>query len=132
MIAPCRVLDLTNVEDGIIKEDLVKHGIKQGDFVILKPEIPLQRILNRTLFMSKKAVQNTWSVSGLQGSGSTHWALKEVSRIMLHRLLLGKGIHILEGLRLKDVEEGNYTLVAAPLSIRDVEASPVRALLLKE
>ena len=47
-----------------------------------------------------------------------------------HKLLLANGIYILEGLRLKEVKEGSYTLIAAPLNIIGVEASPVRALLL--
>jgi arylformamidase len=38
-------------------------------------------------------------------------------------------IHILEGLRLGHVAEGCYTLLALPLSIIGVEASPVRAVL---
>ena len=49
-----------------------------------------------------------------------------------HKILLGNGIHILEGLRLKNVKEGEYTLIAAPLNIKNVEASPVRALLVEE
>ncbi len=48
----------------------------------------------------------------------------------VHRLLLGAGIRILEGLNLAGVESGRYTLVCAPLKIGAGEAAPVRALLL--
>jgi arylformamidase len=47
-----------------------------------------------------------------------------------HKALLGCGIVILEGLRLADVPEGEYLLVAAPVKIR-AEAAPVRAILLE-
>lgn len=48
----------------------------------------------------------------------------------VHRLLLGAGIPILEGLRLHHVPPGEYFLVALPLRFQHSEASPVRAVLL--
>lgn len=47
----------------------------------------------------------------------------------LHRLLLGAGCAIVEGLLLTDVEPGQYGLSALPLRLGDGEASPVRAVL---
>ncbi|MGH4036779.1 MAG: hypothetical protein ACRQFF_02900 [Sphaerochaeta sp.] len=38
--------------------------------------------------------------------------------------------HIIEGLRLADVPEGNYFLSALPIYIPGAEASPVRAVLM--
>ena len=49
-----------------------------------------------------------------------------------HKLLLGAGIIIIEGLRLKDVPEGEYFLIALPLKIKDVEAAPTRAILVEK
>ncbi len=48
-----------------------------------------------------------------------------------HRILLQGYIPVLEGLRLKEVPPGLYTLIALPLSIEEVEAAPVRAILLE-
>ncbi len=48
----------------------------------------------------------------------------------VHRKLLGSGILILEGINLKDVPPGRYTLICLPLKIKGGEASPVRAILL--
>ena len=48
----------------------------------------------------------------------------------VHRKLLKEGILILEGINLKDVPSGNYTLFCPPLKMKGAEASPVRALLL--
>ncbi len=47
-----------------------------------------------------------------------------------HRRCLERGIVILEGLDLTDGPAGLYTLVALPLRLAGVEASPVRAVLL--
>jgi arylformamidase len=47
----------------------------------------------------------------------------------LHRLLLGAGCVILEGLLLSDVMPGRFSLITAPLRLTGMDASPVRALL---
>lgn len=47
----------------------------------------------------------------------------------LHRLLLGAGCVIVEGLLLADVAAGRYLLYAAPLRLTGMDASPVRAFL---
>ena len=45
---------------------------------------------------------------------------------------MNAGILILEGLRLKDIQPGYYQMIALPLSIPNVDALPVRALLVSE
>jgi arylformamidase len=47
-----------------------------------------------------------------------------------HQVLYQRDFAVLEGLLLKDVPEGLYTLLALPLPIEDGDASPVRAILL--
>lgn len=46
-----------------------------------------------------------------------------------HQALFSRNLSVLEGLILKDVPEGEYFLVALPLSIEGADASPVRAVL---
>lgn len=48
-----------------------------------------------------------------------------------HHALLSHGIFILENICLQDVEAGPYELHAVPLKWEDIEASPVRAYLIK-
>ncbi|MGE0526584.1 MAG: cyclase family protein [Bdellovibrionales bacterium] len=47
-----------------------------------------------------------------------------------HQVLYSRDLAVLEGLVLKDVPEGVYTLIALPLPIENGEASPLRAVLL--
>lgn len=49
-----------------------------------------------------------------------------------HNALFRRGIRCLEGLRLKDVLPGLYTLAALPLKIEGGDGSPVRAVLLED
>ena len=48
----------------------------------------------------------------------------------VHRVLLGAGIILLEGIRLKEVSEGVYFLNAAPLNLSGADGSPCRAVLI--
>ncbi len=47
-----------------------------------------------------------------------------------HQILFHRDYAVLEGLYLKDVPEGLYTLIALPLPIEGGDASPVRAILI--
>lgn len=47
----------------------------------------------------------------------------------VHRLLLGNGVLILEGLNLEGVEPGKYELICLPLKVKGGDGAPVRALL---
>ena len=49
----------------------------------------------------------------------------------VHRILLENDVLILEGVDLAAVPCGRYSLICLPLSIKDVEASPVRAVLVR-
>jgi arylformamidase len=53
----------------------------------------------------------------------------EASDFPVHRLLLGAGIVILEGLDLRDVPPGDYDLCALPLLLEDGDGAPARVVL---
>ena len=55
----------------------------------------------------------------------------EDAPMAVHLVLLGAGVALLEGIRLKEVPEGQYLLTAAPLNIKGAEGSPCRAILLE-
>ena len=49
----------------------------------------------------------------------------------VHRTLLSRGVMLLENLDLAAVPPGDYDLVALPIRFRDLDASPVRAILIR-
>ena len=55
----------------------------------------------------------------------------EEAPMEVHKILLEKGIVLLEGIMLDDVKEGEYFLNAAPLSIKGSDGSPCRAYLIE-
>ena len=48
----------------------------------------------------------------------------------VHHALLGAGVFVIEGLDLRAVEPGRYTLVCLPLKFPDLDGAPARAVLL--
>lgn len=56
----------------------------------------------------------------------------EEAPMEVHKILLGQGIALLEGIVLKDVPEGRYFLSAAPLKLEGADGSPCRAYLVEE
>ena len=51
---------------------------------------------------------------------------------MPHLELARAGVAVLEGLYLEGIEDGDYTLAALPLKMKGLEASPCRAILMRE
>ncbi len=54
----------------------------------------------------------------------------EQSPIPVHKILLGEKAVLLEGIRLGDIAQGCYFLVAAPLNLNECEGAPCRAILI--
>ena len=50
----------------------------------------------------------------------------------VHRTLLGAGVAIVEGLDLRDVPAGRYTLWCLPLKLRDGDGGPARVVLVAD
>jgi arylformamidase len=48
---------------------------------------------------------------------------------LTHRILLGKGIPIVEGLALEAVSAGDYELIVLPIKVAGHEGAPARAVL---
>lgn len=42
LVGNARVLDLTHVVDSITREDLEKHGLQKGEWILVKHEIPIR------------------------------------------------------------------------------------------
>ena len=55
----------------------------------------------------------------------------EDASMEVHLIMLGEEIVLLEGIRLSDVEEGEYILNAAPLNLGGSDGAPCRATLIR-
>lgn len=133
VIGKCRVIDLTGVMECIKAEDLIAQEINSGEFVLLKTRNSYEEKYNDSFVWLESSGAQYLMERGVSGVGIDALRIeKEQKRQDTHKILFNSGIVILEGLRLKDAEAGEYQLYALPLKIQGAEASPVRAVLVKE
>ena len=137
-ILPTQVVHIDDKES-INPPELEKIDIKEGDAILFKTENSINDRCRKGVF-SEKFVY-------LSAEGAAFCVTKKVSLVGIdyvsidrfgdvtspaHHILLGNNILILEGINLKEIAPGRYTLFCLPLKIRGGEASPVRAMLMSQ
>ena len=133
MITICRVLDLTNVTERITEEDLKCKDIHEGDFILCKTRNSYEPILEGEFVFLEQSGARYLAEHKIKGVGIDALGVERTQPgHETHLTLMKIGAHILEGLRLAEVEEGEYLLIALPLNIVGAEAAPVRAVLLRQ
>ena len=133
-IGPCRVLDLTNVQEKITAADLNTYALHAHEIILLK---------TKNSALTTDAPFNPGFIY-LDASGARYFAEIKVKTVGIdyvgiernqpnhetHVTLLTHSIGIIEGLRLAHVEPGSYFLICLPLLIPGADAVPARAVLL--
>lgn len=132
LITPCRVLDLTHVRDGIMEGDLAPHDIQAGEFLLLKTENSDKEPYYPGFVSIKSDAARYLAARSIKGVGIDALGVeRDQPDRATHRALLGAGVIILEGLRLKGVAPGSYTLIALPVKIKNADGAPTRAVLIE-
>ncbi|WP_210470780.1 cyclase family protein [Sporosarcina sp. 6E9] len=130
LVGQCKLFDLTKVEDGITKKDLEQFDIQKGDFVFLKTKNSYEDAFNfKFIYLAKDGAEYLAEL-GVRGVGiDTLGIERDQEGHPTHKTLFAEKIIIIEGLRLKEVEQGEYFMVAAPLKLTGTDGSPARVLL---
>jgi len=129
----CKVIDLTglNYNNKITKIQLKDKGIDSGIIVLIKTKNSLlyqDKFREDYISLAKDGVKHLVEI-GIKAIGIDYLSIGDSE---IHQMLLSEGIVVYEGLNLAHVVPGNYIFVGFPLKIVDSEASPTRAVLLKE
>lgn len=133
LITTCRVVDLSYLQDGISREDLMKKDLSDVSFVLLKTRNSLEDEYRSDFIYLKSSGARYLKEIGMDGVGIDALGIeRDQPEHETHKILLGNGILILEGLRLADAEEGIYRMIALPMKIKGVEAAPIRVILIQE
>lgn len=132
LVTPCCVLDMTQIKDGITKDDLSTYSIEPGSFLLFKtknsfseaflPDFTYLEMSGAAYLAEKKIAGVGTDALGIERSQPAH---------QTHKTLMDKGIIIIEGLRLKEVPPGEYFLCALPLKIKGADGAPARVVLLE-
>ena len=133
LVRPVKLFDLTHVNDGITKEDIADLPIDKGDFVLFKTSNSLDEEFNFEFIYVKEDAARYLAEKGIDGVGIDSLGIERAQEgHPTHRTLFQNDIIVMEGLRLKDVEAGEYFMVAAPLKVIGTDASPARVLLFEQ
>ncbi|MBX9879301.1 MAG: cyclase family protein [Candidatus Obscuribacterales bacterium] len=135
-IGPATVIDLAPFQGEIslaaTKDKLDKANVERVLFRTAK-SLRYEVFENNYSYLSVELVQYLASkgtkLIGLDTPSVDHINSKTLAA---HHELIKAGMCWLENLDLTSVSEGNYFLVAPPLKFMELEASPVRAVLLKQ
>lgn len=139
LFGPAEVLDLQHAEDQISIRDLQSAGISDG----------AQRVLFKTrngaIWDGPPVFPGSYVALSPEAA---EWLAARATRLVgidflsiekrktpghpTHKALLRAGIVIVEGLDLRSVEPGAYTLACLPLKILDGDGAPARAVLFSD
>lgn len=137
LYGPARVIDLTHVEKAITADDLERAKLpKRAVRILVKTRN--SDLWDRSGFQ-KDFVAFAWDAAqwivdhGIKLVGIDYLSAESfgVSEPKTHRILLGAGIIIVEGLDLRNIAPGNYTLACLPLKIKNGDGGPARAILIE-
>ncbi len=137
MITPCKVFDLTYLEEPVIRADDIKDlPIQKDDFVLFKTKNSYRKKEDgfdfEFTYLDESGARLLKTLE-IKGVGIDTLGIERAqSDHMTHKLLLEDDIVILEGILLGDVNEGMYELIALPLKIKGVEGGLVRAVLIEK
>ena len=114
------------------------HGIVSGDDaieIIEKAKVQSQEVAKRILIKGTAEVSleaaKVFASSGILLLGNESQSVgPEDAPMIVHQVLLGANVILLEGIRMAEVSEGVYFLNAAPLNLSGADGSPCRAVLI--
>lgn len=130
----CRVLDMTHCKKFVSRADVKRARIKKGERILLKTKNSARGFTafhHEYVFLHGDAAEFL-AARGVALVGIDALSIKErgSSDTRPHTALLKKNIPILEGIALRKVAPGSYTLCCFPLAFTGIDGSPVRAVLM--
>lgn len=130
LVGNCKVLDLTNVEDRITRADLERFEIQKDDFLLLKTKNSFDEAFSfEFVYLAQDGAEYLTRI-GVRGVGIDALGIeRSQAGHPTHKTLFAGKVVVIEGLRLREVAQGEYFMVAAPLKLIGTDAAPARVLL---
>ncbi len=126
------VVDLSHLEEKVDAPAVEGLDLDGVDWLLLKTRNSSETVFDFTFVYLEKEAAQILAHRGLKGVGIDGLGIERAQEgHPTHKILLSEGVCILEGLRLEHVAEGYYDFFALPIAIDNVEAAPVRAVLIE-
>jgi arylformamidase len=138
LIGPARVIEIPDGVQSINAAELNRHKWKGASRVLFRTRSSERGWMHSSTFhhdfayVAPDAAQ-LLADAGVQLVGIDYLSAEQFGAPapMTHRILLGKGIPIVEGLALEGVHAGDYDLIVLPMKVGGHEGAPARAVLRK-
>ncbi|NMB46870.1 MAG: cyclase family protein [Firmicutes bacterium] len=133
-VGPCLLVDYQGDGPTIQVSDLEKvswEGVTRVIFRTKNSFLPMDGDFSPDYIGLSMAAAEFLVTTGVELVGIDYLSVErfEDSDCPVHRVLLGAGMVVVEGLKLKDLTPGRYELVALPLLLEGSEGSPARVLM---
>ncbi|MFP3389712.1 cyclase family protein [Brevibacillus sp. SIMBA_040] len=130
LVGMCKVLDLTHLEDRITRADLEQLELQKNDFVLFKTRNSFEEAFSFTFVYLAEDGADYLAQIGVRGIGTDALGIERSQEgHPTHKKLFAGNVIVMEGLRLQEVPQGKYFMVAAPLKLIGTDAAPARVLL---
>ena len=138
LIGRARVIDITDGVQAIDASELNRHDWRGAPRVIFRTRSSLRGWMASSAFHRDFAYIAPDAAQLLADAGVQLVGIDYISAEQFgapaprtHRILLGTGIPIVEGLSLEGVRAGDYDVIVLPIKVGGHEGAPARAILRK-
>lgn len=138
LVGPARVVQIPDSVQAIDAAELNRHQWRGAERVLFRTRSTERRWMSSAEFHRDFAYIAPDAAQLLADAGVKLVGIDYISAEqfgapapLTHRILLGKGIPIVEGLDLTDVPAGDYDLIVLPMKVRGHEGAPARAIVRK-
>jgi arylformamidase len=138
LIGPARVIDIPDAVQSIDAAELNRHDWKGTPRVIFRTRSShrgwmTSRTFHRDFAYVAPDAAKLLADAGVKLVGIDYISAEQFGAPapLTHRILLGKGIPIVEGLALETVGAGDYDFIVLPMKVAGHEGAPARAVLRK-
>jgi arylformamidase len=138
LIGPARVIDIPDGVQSIDVAELNRHNWKGTPRVIFRTRSSLRGWMKSSTFHRDFAYIAPDAAQLLADANVQLVGIDYISAEQFgapaprtHRILLGKGIPIVEGLALEKIPPGDYFMIVLPMKVAGHEGAPARAVLRK-
>jgi len=136
LIGPARVIDIPDHVEAIDAAELGRHQWRGAERVIFRTRSSVRGWMASPTFHRDFAYIAPDAAQLLADAGVQLVGIDYISAEQFgapapraHRIFLGKGIPIVEGLALEAVRAGEYDLIVLPMKVAGHEGAPARAVL---
>lgn len=132
---PAQVVAVGKASGALVPEDFAGYDLSLAPRLLVRTpasQLPHTQYPSEIVYLSPELVAHLAAYGIiLYGTDAPSMDAMDSKTLPGHNALYAHGIAILEGLKLIQVENGLYELVALPLNIQGGDGSPVRAVLRK-